>query len=381
MVFDDIPERHSDVEPERCAVNFSADWGPDLRKFDTTHGLNGHSVLSRRYRDVLGRNESLAGHLGADLVSNLFEERMKKAFNNRSPSVISSADGNQESPHPSWINVLLEVDPQELGVRANGTHCFVQGARVRLTKSDCELIGFNVLQKMLDPWPHVNDIQAELDTIYSIEGRLREWKERALQTIQEDAALLHDLQERAYTLRHHMEQRFLSQADDSIATTQVRGNLESIASTEEPSNIHEAGLQDSGTDRSSQTGDVQDDINEADQEGSGTLPAQQASLRSGQTKRKRWSDEENARLLSYISRGPGWLNQFLEEYPDAANTRTKPAIQRQAIRLKEKQHKACIIGNSDQNGGSRRTSPMLSPGNLGPIPGTESFHRFGNLLN
>ncbi|KAB8236404.1 uncharacterized protein BDW43DRAFT_308088 [Aspergillus alliaceus] len=151
--------------------------GVRLQHLDSS-GVDSHREQSFGYRLALERKEALAWHLGASLVNDSFEDGFRK------------------------VDVLQDVEPSKLQSDVISTrHCLVRGVTVGLSASDCDIIRSGLLQRLIEPWPHPQDLQAEVEAVEATLRRLSTWKQNALQAPKEDEALARGLQERLISMR------------------------------------------------------------------------------------------------------------------------------------------------------------------------------------
>ncbi|KAL4893417.1 hypothetical protein BDV59DRAFT_30818 [Aspergillus ambiguus] len=152
-----------------------------LQHLDTS-GIDSHREQSFKYRLALERKEALASHLGAHLLNDSFEDGFRKVFGACKPSLVPPVDREVDVPSPSWVDVLQDVEPSQLQPNANGTqHCLVRGITVALTAPDCDIIRSGLLQKFIEPWPHPQDLQAEIEAVEATIRCLSTWKQNVLQ--------------------------------------------------------------------------------------------------------------------------------------------------------------------------------------------------------
>ncbi|KAA8642364.1 uncharacterized protein ATNIH1004_011308 [Aspergillus tanneri] len=326
-------EQSSHCKFEVSELNFTACWhGIQLRKFDT-HGVDDHREMSRGYRAVLDRKETLARHLGLPLVSDSFEEAFSKAFSTRIPSLVPPTQQEPGDSPPSWIDVLQEVDPVQLGQRPNGSHHRCHSG---------------LLQKLIDRWPHPRDVQAEVEILGFTIRRLSAWKQSVLQALEEDNALLEDLQTRLNGLRNYTMQHFLSESTqtcEGAATTRTvvpiePGREQEAIALDDTIDIHDADPQESGTSESPHTCDQRDEddeMSEEPQEGMDALPIQPGSPRTWTSSRLRWSFEEESRLLPWLKAHDhlSWPDIEQEYFREFGIYRKELALKTKARRIEQ----------------------------------------------
>jgi hypothetical protein len=158
--------------------------GVRLRKFEAhLDALKAAHALSRAYQDVLDRGEILARHFGAKLKADALEETIRRAFTTESPQFEDPDDAEGGVFNLSWVHVVRNVNPKEIQKKPDGTYeCVIQGLTIKLSESDCAALQTGLLKKLAIPWPHYDDVQAELDTMASIVADLTRWDQIALQS-------------------------------------------------------------------------------------------------------------------------------------------------------------------------------------------------------
>lgn len=135
--------------------------------------------LLDKYQAIIDGNMSLVRHRNRDswaLVGNTSEENLRKEFDNRGPSLVAGESGeNSPIPFLNCVNAIREGEDKDMILQDDGSyHYSFRGQLIRLSEHERGYIIH--VRKLLEPWPHPEDMKKENEAIQAVIRELRDYE-------------------------------------------------------------------------------------------------------------------------------------------------------------------------------------------------------------
>ncbi|RHZ44484.1 uncharacterized protein CDV56_103195 [Aspergillus thermomutatus] len=184
--------------------------------------------LSWKYQDVLEQGESIANYLGAPMVSRIMEERIGRLFSQHQPSVGERGNGGHDMML-TWTEIILEFKNGQLENDDNGMSSIqVRGVTVQLSEADLTMLRSGIPQVLMDPLD-AKDRWTEQTAVESSITNISEWNQCAMQAnekftvIEQNDKLLQALRNRLAMLLNYASTD--TQSHSGTLNTPSTGNI------------------------------------------------------------------------------------------------------------------------------------------------------------
>ncbi|KAJ5174361.1 uncharacterized protein N7482_000238 [Penicillium canariense] len=163
--------------------------------------------LLERCQSILDGNGSLARHSYRDpyvLYGSTLEENIRRELNHRQPYLVVG-DNAQDQPTNSlnWVDIIREAKDTDFTLQDDGTyHYQTRGLLIQLSEHEWRyILGF---PKLLEPWPHPQDLKMEDVIVRHLIGELETYEQALMAAVKRKKVIVTKLNERRKMVRHYL---------------------------------------------------------------------------------------------------------------------------------------------------------------------------------
>ena len=178
----DPPRAKSNWTQDTLQINYLVrQYDEDLPLITSNDSLPDALTFLNRYYDIIDREESLAGNLGARPLGPMLFKRFERLFDGP-PRIIQSQGTNSNPggrPQVTWLDVLdfARSKPeqfilQQMSEDVKVCQFYMKQCQVEISEEDFFLVNSGIPQKMIPPQPITEDEEKELGTLEILENNV-----------------------------------------------------------------------------------------------------------------------------------------------------------------------------------------------------------------